>query len=72
MMNLVLALAVILAASVLAWAMIQRGQFISPMALFVIAIWAACGIVSPPSGPLFQSSIQITKNTASEAAKDNP
>lgn len=72
MNEMILSVAVLVASSVLAWALIQSGEPITAAVLFAIGVWSACSIIAPRSEPLFQSSIQITKNTASEAEKETP
>ena len=72
MMNMVLAVVIVAAASVLAWFLVKAGHVASPVLLFLVAIWCATGLFNPRTVPMFQSSIQITKQTASEAEKETP
>lgn len=72
MMKIVLAIAIVAAGAFLAWAMIQRGHYITPFLLFFFSIWCAASLMHTTDKPLSQSYIQITKNAADKAEKETP
>lgn len=70
--NVLIAALIVLCATGLAVVLAMREHVASPAIIFVLGILCATGVTSGTDRPIFSSSIQITKTTASEAEKDNP
>lgn len=68
--NVLIAALIVLCATCLAVLLAMRGHAVSTALVFVLGIWCASGLYRDADAPIFSSSIQITKTTASEAEKE--
>ncbi len=70
--NILIAALIVLCATGLSVLLALRGHAATPAIVFALGIWCAAGLYRDADAPIFSSSIQITKQTASEAEKEAP
>lgn len=70
--NILIAALIVLCATILAIVLALRGHGAAPAFIVLLGFWTAASVYQGNSKPIFSFSIQITKQTASEAEKEAP